>query len=488
MLKVFLKVLSGVLIIIIVVMLVKTFSFTSRQINPEPASDFKIDSEKAARNLADAVRIPTISFAKKGRNNGDEFLRFHKYLEQTYPRLHKNLKKEIINKYSLLYTWRGSDKAKKPIVLMAHMDVVPVEEKSKDQWKYGPFAGSVAEGYIWGRGTLDNKGNLMGILEAVEGLLKKGFRPQQTIYIVSGHDEEIGGMHGALTIVTLLKARAVRPDFVLDEGMVITDGIMPGISSRVGLIGLAEKGYLSVELLAVSEGGHSSLPPRETAVGILCRAITRLENNPLPARLDGPAKFMFDYIGREMSFVNRVVFANLWITEGILKSQLQKIKTTNAIIRTTTAPTMLEGSSRDNVLPNVARAVVNFRILPGDTPQIVLEHIKQTLDDRRIEIKPLGNKIQGASPVAAVESKNYRVIEKAIRQVFPNVIVAPSLAIVASDARHFAALTPDVYRFAPMSLKFDDLARLHGINERLAVDNYVLMIKFYMQLISNSQQ
>jgi len=230
------------------------------------------------------------------------------------------------------------------------------------------------------------------------------------------------------------------------------------------------------------------MPPRETAVGILCRAITKLENNPLPARFDGPAKFMFDYVGREMSFVNRLIFANLWLTEGILKNQLQKIKTTNALIRTTTAPTMLEGSSRDNVLPNVARAVVNFRILPGDTRQNILDYINHIVNDRRIEIKPLGSHVQEASPVAAVESRNFRIIEKSIRQIFPDVIVAPSLAIVASDSRHFAALTPAVYRFAPMVLKFDDLARLHGINERIAVDNYIQMIKFYRQLIVNLRQ
>jgi carboxypeptidase PM20D1 len=229
------------------------------------------------------------------------------------------------------------------------------------------------------------------------------------------------------------------------------------------------------------------MPSRETTVGILCKAITKLESNQMPARLDGPPKHLFDYVGREMSFTNKMIFANLWLTEGLLKSQLQKVKTTNAMIRTTTAPTMLEGSSRDNVLPNVARAVVNFRLLPGDSPEDVLAHVRKTVNDPRVEVKPMLKQIQGASPVASTDSKSFFAIQKSIRQVFPDVVVAPSLAVVASDSRHFASLTNDVYRFAPMILKADDIARLHGINERVAVENYVQMIKFYRQLITNSQ-
>jgi carboxypeptidase PM20D1 len=477
----------AIVIVIIAVMLIKALSFTSRQIKTDPAGDFSVDAKNVSQHLSGAITIPTISYEDETDIKGTEFLNFHKYLEWTFPRLHKTLQKEIVNNYSLLYTWPGKDKNLKPFILMAHMDVVPVEEATKDQWIHKPFAGYIAEGYIWGRGALDNKSNLMGIMEAIEGLLTTGFQPQRTLYIVSGHDEERGGSQGAVKIAALLKSRGISPDYVLDEGMVITDGIMPGVSSRVGLIGIAEKGFMSVKLIAKGEGGHSSMPPRETTVGILCKAITKLESNPLSTRLDGPAKYLFDYVGREMSFINKMIFANLWLTEGLLKSQLQKVKTTNAMIRTTTAPTMLEGSNRDNVMPNVASAVVNFRLLPGDTPDNVLEHIRKTVNDPRIEIKPVGKEIQAASPVASVNSKQFHVIQKSIRQAFPDVVVAPSLAVVASDSRHFAGLTNDVYRFAPMVLKASDISRLHGINERIAVENYVQMIKFYMQLITNSQ-
>ncbi len=484
--RLFTGILAFVLIVLTIV-LVKTAMFSSRQIKAEPAGGFAVDAQSSSHRLSGAVRIPTISYENKADFDGTEFRRFHHYLDKSFPRLHKALKKEVINNFSLLYTWPGRDLKLKPIVLMAHMDVVPVEEKTISEWKYKPFEGRIAEGYIWGRGTLDNKANLLGIMEAVEGLLAKGFQPQQTIYIVSGHDEEVGGSQGAVKIAGLLKSRGVALDYVIDEGMVITDGIMPGVAARVGLVGIAEKGFMSVELRAKGVGGHSSMPPRETTVGILCKAVAKLENNPLPARLDGPAKYLFDYVGREMSFPNKMIMANLWLTEGLLKSQLQKANTTNAMIRTTTAPTMLEGSTRDNVMPNVARAVVNFRILPGDTPESVLEHVRKTVNDQRIEIKPIDKEIQGPSPVAGIDNKNFRAIQKSIRQIFPAVIVAPSLAIVASDSRHFAELTKDVYKFAPMVLQANDMSRLHGINERIALDNYTQLIKFYMQLITNSQ-
>ncbi len=487
MLKTLIKALLAVLIVILVVMIVKTFFFTSKQVKAEPADVFSVDAKNVVRHLSDAIQIPTISFENEADFKGADFLKFHKYLERTYPQLHKKLQKEIINNYSLLYTWPGTDKNLQPIILLAHMDVVPVEEKSISQWTYRPFAGSVADGFIWGRGALDNKADLLAIMEAIEALVEKGFQPKRTVYIVSGHDEERGGIQGATKIAALLKERGVNPEYVLDEGMVITEGMMPGVSSRMGLIGIGEKGYLSIELIARSEGGHSAMPPRETAVGTLCKALDKLINNPFPARIDGPTKYLFDYAGREMSFAQRMIFANLWLTEGLLKSQLQKGKTTNALIRTTIAPTMLEGSNKDNVLPNVARAVVNFRILPGDTPDSVIEYVRKTVNDPSVEVKPLIKQVQGPSPVAGIDSKSFLTLQKTIRQVFPDVVVAPSLVIAATDSRHFAILTKDVYRFAPMILKSEDMARLHGINERIAVDNYLQMIKFYRQLIINSQ-
>ena len=260
----------AVVLIVLTIVLLKTIAFTSKQVKAEPAGDFTVDAQSSAQRLASAIRIPTISYENNADVKGTEFRIFHLYLDKSFPKLHEALKKEVINNYSLLYTWPGRDLKLKPIVLMAHMDVVPVEEKTIKEWKYKPFEGRIAEGYIWGRGTLDNKANLLGIMEAVEGLLAKGFQPQQTIYIVSGHDEEQGGSQGAVKIAELLKLRGVVLDYVIDEGMVITDGIMPGVAARVGLVGIAEKGFMSVELRAKGAGGHSSMPPRDSTVGILC--------------------------------------------------------------------------------------------------------------------------------------------------------------------------------------------------------------------------
>jgi carboxypeptidase PM20D1 len=450
--------------------LIKTALFTSKQMKVEAAVDIAVDAQSVSRHLSGAVMIPTVSYENESNIQAAEFLRFHEYLEKTFPRLHKKLTRETVNNYSLLYTWLGKDINLKPIMLVAHIDVVPVEEATKGQWTYRPFEGQVAGGYIWGRGTLDNKGNFLAVMEAVEGLLAQGFQPARTVYIVAGHDEERGGSQGALKIAGLLKSRGVVADYVIDEGLLITDGMIPGLSSPVALIDLAEKGFMIVELIAKGEGGHSSMPPRETAVGILCRAIVRLENNPFPARIDGPARHLFDYVGREMSFSNKIILANLWLTEGLLKRQLQKANTTNAMIRTTTAPTMLEGSNRDNVLPHIAKAAVNFRILPGDTPEGVLEYVRKTINDPRVEVRPVAQAIQRPSPVASIDSHGFLTIHKTIRQIFPGVIVAPSLAVTASDSRHFTGLTGDIYKFSPMIVTVKDVARLHGINERIAID------------------
>jgi carboxypeptidase PM20D1 len=474
-------------LVIAAAVLIKTVSFTSKQVKVEKTPAAAVDAQSAARRLSAAIQIPTISYEDEKSFRGEEFLRFHKYLEKTYPRLHKQLTREVINTYSLLYTWAGRNKNLKPVLLVAHMDVVPVDQTTKDKWSYAPFSGQIAEGYIWGRGTLDNKSNLLAIMEAVEGLLKSGYAPARTVYLVSGHDEERGGAKGAMAIAGFLKARGVALDYVIDEGLLITDGMIPGVSKRVAMIGLAEKGFMNVELTARGAGGHAAMPPRETAVGILCRAIAGLESNPPRARFDGPARYMFDFVGREMSFPQKMIFANLWLTEGLVIKQLEKASTTNALIHTTCAPTMLEGSNKINVLPYVARAGVNYRILPGDTPEKILEYIRRTINDARVEVKPVGM-IQKPSPVASIDSKSFQSLQKTIRQIFPDIIVAPSLAVVGSDSRHFAGLTGDIYKFAPMIMTAQDVARLHGINERLSVDNYAQMIRFYTQLIANSQE
>ena len=385
---------------ILFVVLIRTVRFTSKQVQVEPPIDIAVDSNEVAENLANALKFRTISYQDPAQIEGQEFLGLHEYLELAFPMVHSTLTRKVVGDYSLLFTWRGVENGLKPILFMAHLDVVPVEPETEDDWTYPPFEGRISEGYIWGRGAMDDKAAVLGILETVEALLKNGFQPGRTIYLAFGHDEEVGGRRGAAEIVALLHSRNVELEFVLDEGLLITDGIMPNVSRPVALVGIAEKGYVSVELTVEGEGGHSSMPPRHTAVGILSTAIHKLEAKQRPTRLELPVQQMFDYVAPEMPFAMRMIFANRWLFSGLVRSQLAASPSTNALIRTTTAPTMFEGSRKENVLPVKARAVVNYRILTGGSIAGVVEHIQQTIDNPQVQLRLMEETLSEPSPVS----------------------------------------------------------------------------------------
>jgi carboxypeptidase PM20D1 len=466
------------------VIFIRTLLFKSKQVKANPV-EIKIDEKNITEHLSRAIQFETVSYSEPEKNKKGEFSALIKYLEKAYPKVHSGLKREIVNSFSLLYTWEGTGSGKDPALLYAHMDVVPVDEKDLGNWKYPPFSGKIADGFIWGRGSLDDKVRVTGILDAVENLLMQNFKPSRTIYIALGNDEEIGGREGAAKIAELLKSRGVSLDFELDEGMEILKGVMSGVSSDVALVGIAEKRYLSIELQAETEGGHSSLPARRTSIGILGEAVSNLEKNQMPAKLDGPARQMFEYIGPEMSFGKRLLFANLWLTEGLLKSKLEKTPSTNAMIRTTTAPTIIEAGVKDNIIPNKARAIINFRISPGDTVDSVVSHVKKVVNDPRITVNVMGKPKMSPIKVSAINSDAYKLIEKTVREVFTNTIVAPSLLMGATDSRHFIDMSKNVYRFAPNVLENEDIKRIHGINERVSVQNYANIVRFYIQFMKN---
>jgi len=396
------------------------------------------------------------------------------------------LKREIVNDYSLLYRWQGSDPSLKPILLNAHTDVVPVEPNTEADWTHSPFSGTIADGFIWGRGAMDMKASLMGILEAIEYLITQSFVPARTVYLAFSHDEEAGGSNGTAKIAELLEGRGVRLNYTLDEGLVITHGIVPGLAKPAALVGLAEKGAVVLELSTRAKGGHSSMPPVSTAVGKLGRAIHRLETNQMPARLDSPVTDMFAYLAPEMPFAWRVVFANRWLFNPWLVPRLEEIQATNALVRTTTAPTVIQGGVKSNVLPSSARAVVDFRILPGDTVTSVIEHVRATIDDPDITIRQMGREPSEPSPVSRVAASSFTALRKTIHQVFPDVVVAPGLVIGRTDSRRYAKLADNSYRFLPMRLAPEDLKRIHGIDERIAVENYIEIIRFYVQVLHNT--
>ncbi len=384
-----------------VALLFNTLRFQSRQLPAAAIQPIDVDERSIAERLSQALRFRTVALEENGPANGVEFQSLHAYLSQAYARVHHTLAREVVGDYSLLYSWKGQDDRLKPVLLAAHQDVVPVEADVR--WQHPPFEGRIADGYIWGRGAMDDKSSLMGILEAVEILLRQGFQPRRTIYLAFGHDEEVGGYEGAARIAAQLRARNVALEYVLDEGLIIADGILP-VPRPVALIGIAEKGYVSLELSVDGEGGHSSTPPPHTAIGILSAAISRIEEHQMPGGLKGAVRQLFDYVGPEMPFGRKLVFANLWLFKPLVERQLSSLPAMNAGLRTTTAVTVIEGGVRDNVLPTSARAVVNFRILPGDSIEGVEAHVRDTVNDTRVKIARHG---APASEPSAVSSTRY---------------------------------------------------------------------------------
>lgn len=444
----------------------------------------QIDEMAAAQRLSHAVQFRTISVSRDAPVASEEFDKLHAFIEENYPAVAAQLEKRIIGGHSLLYKWEGRNPNMPAAILMGHMDVVPVEPGTEARWEYEPFSGAIEKGAIWGRGTLDDKVSVMALLEAAEYHLKSGLKPKQTVYLAFGHDEEIGGENGAGQIAKLLSDEGVKVAYTLDEGMVVVQGIMPGIEAPIAFIALAEKGYLTLELVATAEGGHSSIPPRKTAVGKLSRAIARLEQHRLPASLRRPVTDMFETLAPYMPLSLKAVISNRWLLDPVLLSELGKGGATNAMVRTTTAATVISGGTKDNVLPTRATASVNFRLLPGDSIQLVIEHVQNAIDDDEVEVRVK----QGNEPsrVSDHETDSYRQIQRTIHEILPDVLVSPGLMLAGSDSKHYEELADNSYRFIPMRFGKADLGRVHGANERILIDNYAEIIRFYIRLMENT--
>ena len=466
----------------------RTLLFSPRSKKAAAKQFIEIDGHSVAERLGLAVQYKTIAHHDQSKIDGNSFLGLHRLFKTLYPQVHSHLKVETVNDYSLLYTWEGKNPGLKPIMLTAHMDVVPADEKQEDGWTYPSFSGEIAEGYVWGRGSLDDKNSVISILEAVEHLLKNDFHPERTVYLGFGHDEEVQGRFGALAIAELLESRGVELGSLLDEGGAVIEGFLPDVDIPVGAIGISEKGYLSLKLTVSVEGGHSATPPQETAIGILSRAIANLENNPMPAHLE-VVEFLMGYLGSVLPFRQRMLFANTWLFGGILKKQLAKSNMLNASIRTTTAPTIIKAGVKDNILPGKAEAVVNFRILPGDDLRSVYEMVLARIKDDRVKVSPLeGDTLEGASgwnptPVADTESPYFLKLSRLVQQTYPEALVIPYLVSGATDARRYATITENALRFYPVKLSREELNRIHGVNERISIENCGRMVSFYIAYI-----
>ncbi len=473
------------LALLIALLVVRTLSFGTTSGESQQYDNIALDSQLISQHLSQAVQFQTVSQQNQADIDYAQFSAFVDWLALTYPQVHEQLELIRINEFTLLYKWQGQDASLAPVLLSGHYDVVPVIPGTESAWTHSPYAGVIDDTHIWGRGTLDDKSGVIGMLEALSYLVQQDFNPQRTIYVAATHDEEIGSVKGAGGIVEWMTANNVRPQWSLDEGSFVLNGLIPGVNKPVASINVAEKGYLNLELKVASEGGHSSMPKGHTAVGILSSAVHNLQNSPLQSSLSGISGHMFDQLTPHMPFVEKLLFANKWLFSGLIESKLSQSAAGNAMLRTTIAPTMFEGSVKANILPINASAIVNFRLHPKDTVDSVVAHVKQAIGDERVQVEVLTG--SAASKVSNHEANGFQQIASAAKHVHGEVVVTPGLTLAATDSRQYAKIAEDNYRFNPMSIHKEDVAGFHGTNERLSIDNMVKATEFYILLMRSSQ-
>ena len=463
----------------------RTFLVSSQSdYTPTPIA-WQPDAQALAQILGEAVRYRTISHGADKPPEGEAFLAFHEFLRQRFPRTHAALTRETVNRYSLLYRWPGkAPEGKKPALLLAHMDVVPISPGTEQDWDAAPFGGEIKNGYVWGRGTLDDKLGVIGILAAIEAMLASGEQPQRDIYLAFGHDEEQGGATGAAEIAKLLEARGLEFEFLLDEGGAVIDGLLPGARQPIAVIAPAEKGYVTLRLTARGKGGHSSSPPRQSAIGILSAAIQSLEAQPFPTDFAQSAQFL-EAIADSMPFGQRLAMKNAWLFTPVLAYMMEQSDAGRAAMHTTAAATVIEGGIKPNVLPIAARALVNFRIYPGETPDSVMEQVRFTIADPRVSVE-FAETPRAPSPVSPTEGFAWEQLTRAIADTAApeRIAIAPRLLVAGTDTVHYRKVTQQQYRFAWLRLTLEDLDRIHGTNERVAVQNVGDAVRFYRRFLS----
>lgn len=472
----------GAIGLLIAVVVVRTLMHQPPAATNTDRVEIQLNERALAERLSQSIQFKTISFQSPELKDQSQFTAFIDWVHSSYPLVHSSLEYVQLND-TMLYRWPGSDPSLKPILVTGHYDVVPVIPGSENQWQQPPFSGAIVDGVIWGRGALDDKSGVLGILEAATYLLEAGHQPVRTVYLSFGHDEEIGGREGAAAVAAYLADQEVQLAWSLDEGSFIFDGLIAGVDSLVAAINVAEKGSVTLDIIAAAEGGHSSMPPKTSAITDLARAITRLEENPVPGGLEGLAADMFDRISRHMPFVPRVFFANQWLFGGLIEEQLSEAPTTNAMLRTTTAPTMLSGSVKTNVLPIEAVATVNFRIHPRDSVESVENYVTDLVASDSISVHSHGG--GNPSEVSDWKAPGYAVIAQSMREIHGDIPVAPGLMIAASDSRHYGKVADNAYRFNPIRLTPELLTGFHGTNEKISVADYAQGVRGYIRIIAH---
>lgn len=462
---------ATLLVVFAAILVIRALLLRPNQLEVAPIEVMDVP-DAAIPHLQRAIQFPTVSPEDSSNFDPQPFLDFHQFLAATFPLVDSLLKKVTLNQYTLLYEWPGSNPERKPVIFLAHQDVVPIDEPTRTEWREGPFSGNRKDEIIWGRGAMDDKASLLALLEVAELLLADGFQPAATLYFVFGHDEELGGETGAKAAAEYLMDAGVQADFVLDEGGYIVKGMVPGLEKELAVINTAEKGYINLELTVTTAGGHSSAPPEDNAIGMLAQAIVDLEDQPFPAKILQPHYEMVANIGAEFPFTSRIGLANAWLFPSLLGD------------RTTIAPTIMHSGVKANVMPTLASATVNFRILPGETSEDVIAHVTRAIDNDRIAIAPVGH-VNEPSAVSDAGSAAFRVINTTIKEVFPEVLTTSGLLGGGTDSKHFATMVDNIYRFVPIRIDPDNRSGFHGINERITVANYREFIRFYHRLLVN---
>lgn len=498
----------SIIIVLIIIVLIKTFTYPFKKMNTATTEGWKMTKDDSAiQRLSGGLKIPTISAGELGEFNFSTFDTIKEYLKTSYPLIYENVEYVEVNKYGLVYRLKGKNQSLDPILFLSHTDVVPpgdapIKDKSEnifrpddkplpavskvsEEWDFAPFSGAVANGRIYGRGSIDMKGMLFSLIESLNNIIKNKHTPERDIYLAFGFDEEVGGLQGAVYIANYFKQKNIKFDAVYDEGgLVLEKGSVAGINSDVAVIGCAEKGFLSVKIKVKGLGGHASMPPAESAIGKAAVIMQRLETEQMKPMMTPLIKQFFDSIGGSMPFVNRMAIANQWLLKPVLLSQMTKNNSTNALVRTTTALTMMKGSDAPNVLSPEVEFVVNFRLLPGNTIKEVKEHIAKATKGFDVEVQEIDN-VKEASAVSPTDTKAFRLIQAGIKEIYPSAISTPYLTIGATDAYKYQIVSKNVYRFMPIKINDAEKQSIHSTNEYLSIENYMKMIHYFEFIMLN---
>ena len=480
---IFVYILIGIIVLLLATVLIRTFSYKNEHAPAakEPMTVNR-DMDDAIQNMAKAVTFRTVSQPPEQPQGFTEFEKFRAFLKEAFPLVHSKFNLQLINGQSMIYTLNGTDTSLLPLLFLAHSDVVPVDDTTLGQWTKPPFSGEIENGNLYGRGTLDNKNMLIAIMQAVENLLKEGFAPARGITLAFGHDEELGGGEGALMMAEYFESQGIRFEAVYDEGgIAITDAIK-GVKSPLALIGVAEKGFNNFKITVTAQGGHSSMPPKHSALGQIGQIAVNIENKQMTPILTPIVINLLKNICDEMGFAVKMAVTNLWLFKPLLLKVLAAGDTTNAMIRTTTAVTMAKGSDAPNVLPQTAELVVNARVLPGNTPDDMKAHLQAACTGINATVTPM--LVEQPSPISEMDSKGYRKLLEIIGEVYPNAIPTPYLVLGGTDARKYYNVCNCVYRFTPALINDEQKGTMHAADEHISVDNIKRMVVFFEKLIS----